>query len=154
MGAAAELERGMIAARLRAGRRRKRERGGYTGGPAVPFGLRVEGEGKDARFVADPQHASTVDTILQLPQFRPHPGRGRAAAQRGGDPVGARWLLARFQRAMRAAASRAAPAIARGRPKSTGFRRRAELRTGARRVLSRRRMGRIARPFYGLDLRR
>lgn len=66
MGAAAELERGMIAARLRTGRRRKRERGGYTGGPAVPFGQRVEGEGRDARLVADPAHASTVATILQL----------------------------------------------------------------------------------------
>jgi len=66
MGAAAELERGMIAARLRTGRRRKRERGGCTGGPAVPFGQRVEGEGRDARLVADPAHASTVATILQL----------------------------------------------------------------------------------------
>ncbi len=66
MGAAAELERGMIAARLRTGRRRKRERGGYTGGPAVPFGQRVEGEGKDAHLVSDPQHASTVASILQL----------------------------------------------------------------------------------------
>lgn len=41
MGAAAELERGMIAARLRTGRRRKRQRGDYTGGRAVPFGQRV-----------------------------------------------------------------------------------------------------------------
>jgi len=66
MGAAAELERGMIAARLRTGRRRKRERGGYTGGPAVPFGQRVEGEGKEARLVTDPRHAFTVARILQL----------------------------------------------------------------------------------------
>jgi DNA invertase Pin-like site-specific DNA recombinase len=66
MGAAAELERGMIAARLRTGRRRKRERGGYAGGPTVPFGQRVEGEGTDARLAPDPQGASTVASILQL----------------------------------------------------------------------------------------
>ena len=66
MGAAAELERGMIANRLRQGRRRKRQRGGYTGGPTVPFGQRVEGEGREARVVSDPEAATTVAVIVQL----------------------------------------------------------------------------------------
>ncbi|MDP8942590.1 MAG: recombinase family protein [Actinomycetota bacterium] len=39
MGAAAELERGMFANRLRQARRRKRQRGGYAGGPSVPSGF-------------------------------------------------------------------------------------------------------------------
>lgn len=41
MGAAAELERAMIAARLRGGRRTKAERGGFAFG-APPFGYRAE----------------------------------------------------------------------------------------------------------------
>jgi DNA invertase Pin-like site-specific DNA recombinase len=66
MGAAAELERGLIAARLRRGRVRKRERGGYAGGPTVPYGLRVEGEGKDARLVPDEEVAPMVQRIERL----------------------------------------------------------------------------------------
>jgi DNA invertase Pin-like site-specific DNA recombinase len=42
VGVFAQLERGMIAARLRAGRRLKGERGGYAGG-APGFGVRAEG---------------------------------------------------------------------------------------------------------------
>jgi DNA invertase Pin-like site-specific DNA recombinase len=42
MGAAAQLERGMIAARLRDGRRRKHMTGGYAYG-SPPFGYRAEG---------------------------------------------------------------------------------------------------------------
>lgn len=42
LGAVAEYERAMIALRLAAGRRYKRERGGYAGGRA-PFGYRAEG---------------------------------------------------------------------------------------------------------------
>lgn len=53
MGAAAELERGLIAARLRQGRRRKSERGGYIGG-WVPMGWRVAGQGAEAVLVEEP----------------------------------------------------------------------------------------------------
>jgi DNA invertase Pin-like site-specific DNA recombinase len=53
MGAAAQLERGLINARMRGGRRRKKERGGYLGGLTVPVGKRVEGSGRDARLVDD-----------------------------------------------------------------------------------------------------
>ncbi len=44
LGAAAQLERGLIRARLARGRRRKHERGGYTGGPRLArrFGWRLE----------------------------------------------------------------------------------------------------------------
>jgi len=45
MGAAAQLERSMIAARLRGGRKRERERGGYAGG-FKRHGYRVDEEGR------------------------------------------------------------------------------------------------------------
>lgn len=66
MGAAAQLERGMIVNRMQRGRLRRGKRTGYIGGPTVPFGQRVEGEGRDARVVADPEAASTVAVIVQL----------------------------------------------------------------------------------------
>jgi DNA invertase Pin-like site-specific DNA recombinase len=45
IGVFAQLERGMIVARLRAGRRAKADRGGYAGGGPPPFGwAAVEGE--------------------------------------------------------------------------------------------------------------
>jgi DNA invertase Pin-like site-specific DNA recombinase len=44
MGAAHQLERGLIAARMRAGRELKAERGGYAGFGSPPFGLRSEGK--------------------------------------------------------------------------------------------------------------
>lgn len=66
LGAAAQLERGLIRARLARGRARKRERGGYSGGPTVPFGQRVEGRGEGARLVPDPEAARTVERIVGL----------------------------------------------------------------------------------------
>ena len=102
MGAAAELERGMIAARLRTGRRRKRERGGYTGGPTVPFGQRVEGEGKDAHLVADPHHASTVAKIVELRGARLTLAAiaDRLNAESLPSPQGSRWHATSVKRVL------------------------------------------------------
>jgi DNA invertase Pin-like site-specific DNA recombinase len=62
MGAAAELERGLIRARLRRGRERKAARGGYIGGRTVPFGQRVEG----GRLVEEPGEQEIIKLIVRL----------------------------------------------------------------------------------------
>ena len=54
-GAIAQYEKAMIVARLQAGRLAKRCLGGYIGGSVIPFGLRVAGEGSEARLVPDDQ---------------------------------------------------------------------------------------------------
>ena len=41
MGAAAQLERGLVAARMQGGRRRSASKGGYLGGK-VPYGYALE----------------------------------------------------------------------------------------------------------------
>jgi DNA invertase Pin-like site-specific DNA recombinase len=61
VGVFAQLERGMIAARLRAGRRLKAARGGYAGG-APPFGWRAEGR----ELVADAEEQATRERIIDL----------------------------------------------------------------------------------------
>jgi DNA invertase Pin-like site-specific DNA recombinase len=61
VGVFAQLERGMIAARMRAGRRLKAERGGYAQG-APPFGFRAEG----GELVADDDEARTLVRIAEL----------------------------------------------------------------------------------------
>jgi DNA invertase Pin-like site-specific DNA recombinase len=66
MGAAAELERGMVTARLQGGRRRKHAQGGYAGGPTVPIGKRVEGQGKAAKLVDDPDTRPVVERVITL----------------------------------------------------------------------------------------
>jgi DNA invertase Pin-like site-specific DNA recombinase len=63
MGVFAQLERGMIAARLRAGRRLKAERGGYAYGPP-PFGYRAE----EGELVVDPDQQDSVRVMRQLRQ--------------------------------------------------------------------------------------
>ncbi len=65
-GVFAELERGMIRARLRGGRKRKRARGGYTGGPTVPFGYQVEGSGARARLIPEKAEQKIVEHVLHL----------------------------------------------------------------------------------------
>lgn len=103
MGAAAQLERGLINARMRGGRRRKKERGGYLGGLTVPVGKRVEGSGKDARLVDDDAGIVLRDYVRQLR------GSGRdtmsfsAIARRLNDehvptPRGGRWHATTVQR--------------------------------------------------------
>jgi DNA invertase Pin-like site-specific DNA recombinase len=61
VGVFAQLERGMIAARLRAGRRLKAERGGYAGG-APSFGVSA----KDRELVVDEQEQRTIARIGEL----------------------------------------------------------------------------------------
>jgi DNA invertase Pin-like site-specific DNA recombinase len=64
----AQLERGMITARLRAGRKLKREQGGYADG-APPFGARREevrqGDRTVSALVPHPLEAATIARILE-----------------------------------------------------------------------------------------
>jgi site-specific DNA recombinase len=92
----------MIAVRLSGGRRRKRERGGYSGGPTVPFGWKVEGEGREARLVTNPETAPTVETIHEL---RRSGLTLQAIAQRLNEdgvasPAGARWHVNSVRRVL------------------------------------------------------
>lgn len=66
MGAAAELERGMVTARLQRGRRRKHASGGYAGGRTLAFGQRVEGEGKAARRILDPEAEAVIEEMRAM----------------------------------------------------------------------------------------
>ena len=61
LGAVSEYERSMIALRLRSGRRRKAEKGGYAYG-APPLGHRAEGR----ELVPDEQEQRTVARIAEL----------------------------------------------------------------------------------------
>jgi DNA invertase Pin-like site-specific DNA recombinase len=61
MGVFSQLERAMISARLRAGRRTKADQGGYAYG-APPFGTRSE----DGRLVKDAREAEAVALVHQL----------------------------------------------------------------------------------------
>lgn len=63
MGAASELERGLIRARLRRGRQRKADQGGYIGGHTVPFGYRVA---PDGRITPDPDQQASIRRIIAL----------------------------------------------------------------------------------------
>jgi DNA invertase Pin-like site-specific DNA recombinase len=61
VGVFAQLERGMIAARLRAGRRLKAERGGFAyGSPA--FGYQAQ----ERELVPDPEEQRALERILEL----------------------------------------------------------------------------------------
>lgn len=62
MGAAHQLERGLIAARMRAGRELKAERGGYAGYGAPPYGTRAEG----GELVVDPDEQSAIARMVEL----------------------------------------------------------------------------------------
>lgn len=61
LGAVSQLDRAMIAARLRAGRRMKAERGGFAYG-SPPFGYRAE----DGELVPDPAEQATIRRIREL----------------------------------------------------------------------------------------
>ncbi len=61
LGAVAEYERSMIVLRLRSGRRRKADHGGYAFG-APPFGQRAEAKA----LVADGEEAAAVDRMVEL----------------------------------------------------------------------------------------
>lgn len=100
MGAASELERGMISLRMRGGRKRKHALGGYAGGPTVPFGQRVEGFGKEARRVADPAAEPVIERVLVL--RRSGLTLARVAEQLNAEgvlsPGGGRWHPTTVQR--------------------------------------------------------
>jgi DNA invertase Pin-like site-specific DNA recombinase len=61
IGVFAQLERGMISARMRAGRRLKAERGGYAGG-RPPFGYRAEGR----QLVPEPSEFPAIERATAL----------------------------------------------------------------------------------------
>jgi DNA invertase Pin-like site-specific DNA recombinase len=58
MGAAAQLERGLVTARLQAGRKRKAAGGGYVGGQRT-FGYRIE----ERRLVRVPEEQAVIRRI-------------------------------------------------------------------------------------------
>jgi DNA invertase Pin-like site-specific DNA recombinase len=93
MGAAAELERGLIKARLQRGRSLKHHAGGYAGGNTIPFGQRIEGTGKDARRVDDPKFADLIQRIRQMRAERLTLARIAEQLNRDGIPseLGGRW---------------------------------------------------------------
>jgi DNA invertase Pin-like site-specific DNA recombinase len=61
VGVFGQLERGMIAARLRAGRRLKGEQGGYAAG-APPFGMRA----RERALIADDDEQRALERIREL----------------------------------------------------------------------------------------
>ena len=79
LGAVAQLEAGMIARRLRAGRRHKANQGGYAYG-APPFGYRAE----DGELVADPDEMAVIDRITSLRGGRSKPAGDCRRARPGG----------------------------------------------------------------------
>lgn len=62
MGAAAELERGLIAERTKDGRARRRAEGKWIGGP-IPYGYRRDSEG---RFTSEETEAAVVRRIYDI----------------------------------------------------------------------------------------
>jgi DNA invertase Pin-like site-specific DNA recombinase len=71
VGVFSQLERAMITARLRAGRRLKADRGGFAGFGSPPFGLRAE----NGQLVPDEEEQKALSLIRRL-----H-GRGRSLRQ-------------------------------------------------------------------------
>lgn len=61
----ADFERERIAERLNDGRRAKRKQGGHIGGKP-PFGFRVEGQGKEAVLVEDPDQQEALKVMQVL----------------------------------------------------------------------------------------
>lgn len=62
IGVFAQLERGMITARLRAGRKLKHDKGGYAGFGSPAYGSRAEG----GALVVEPAEAAAVEEIRRL----------------------------------------------------------------------------------------
>ena len=62
LGAVAEYDRAMTSLRLRRGRRRKAEQGGYAGDGSPPYGLRAQ----DRELVVDDREAAALARIRQL----------------------------------------------------------------------------------------
>lgn len=65
LSAFAEFERGRIAERMTDGRRGKRARNGHVGG-SPPYGYRVVGSGREARYEAVPEEQEVIKEATQL----------------------------------------------------------------------------------------
>jgi len=63
LAALAEFERERIKERVLEGRAAKAEAGGYVGG-RPPFGFNVEGKGKDAKLIPDPQEQEALEVLI------------------------------------------------------------------------------------------
>lgn len=100
VGVFAQLDRGMIAARLRAGRRMKAESGGYAGG-APRFGQRAEGRA----LVPDDTEQETLKRIVTLAEAGMSSRRIADALNCEGRPSkrGSVWSSATVCRVLRAA---------------------------------------------------
>lgn len=107
VGVFSQLERGMVAARLRSGRRLKAERGGYAGG-APRYGYRAAG----GALVRDESEGTTVDRIMCM-HLDGVGSRGIAAALNAdGVPAkrGGPWASASVCNVIRAAGN-SAPSV-------------------------------------------
>lgn len=107
-GVIAEIERNMIRARLQGGRRRKAAKGGYIGGPMVPYGSRLV----DGAFEPIAAERLVIDRIVEL---RDGGAAWRAVADalnaRGvAPPSGAAWYPMTTRRIYLAAVERRAAA--------------------------------------------
>jgi DNA invertase Pin-like site-specific DNA recombinase len=89
LGAVAEYERAMIALRMRRGRRRKAESGGYAYG-SPPFGAQA----LDRELVPEENEQQAVARITALRSEGPFPPADRRRPARGGHPAEARQSLA------------------------------------------------------------
>jgi putative DNA-invertase from lambdoid prophage Rac len=65
LSAFAELERDRIRERMHGGLLAKKERGGYYAGKHAPYGVRVEGKGKFATLVAEPEEQAVINEIMR-----------------------------------------------------------------------------------------
>jgi DNA invertase Pin-like site-specific DNA recombinase len=63
LAALAEFERERIKERVLEGRAAKKNAGGYIGG-RPPFGFKVNGRGKDAELIPDPQEQEALEVLL------------------------------------------------------------------------------------------
>jgi DNA invertase Pin-like site-specific DNA recombinase len=103
MGVFAQLERGMIRARMTGGRLAKAEHGGYAGFGSPQFGMRSV----DRELVANPDEAATLARILELRSEGASLPRIVAALEAEGRPSkrGGRWHPTTVARVLQRAAA-------------------------------------------------
>jgi DNA invertase Pin-like site-specific DNA recombinase len=102
IGVFSQLDRAMIAARLRAGRRQKAAQGGYVGGP-TRYGWRVT----DGELVPDPIEQKVIETALSFrDQGLSLRGIATALDGLGQHPRSGRWHPETVKRLLEAAQSR------------------------------------------------
>lgn len=65
MALVAEFERGVIVERITTGKRAKKKRGGFPGG-LPSYGWRVEGKGREAQLVEDPEEQQIIARLRVL----------------------------------------------------------------------------------------